>query len=344
MSTPILCFHVDVPDLTTGTGFVVMQDHQHLLKLVDPSRLLIACNARNRSLVGDGQIHIPKRSKRDPNRLLRFLIGRYPSVCPTYRDLRPLAEHTFRKDIAFCGDTILYPALRALLPEGRLVVRFHNYFTDVLNHAKDYGYLKSMPLYYIELLRFRNLEHTILRDPKALPVFLCREEAESAYRATRRTGSVRTVAPTQVTRPHDRPLKTLVWFGGLTAHKFLSMRRFLSDHWPAIRHANPGVELHLYGLHTEKFSAEGVTGHGRYPGTDFPKVESALYINPDLVGGGVKIKMLHYMMNGIPFISTPVGTQGIEVPSNLRWRVEPMSEWPRTIAALLQPETDSSLP
>ena len=71
------------------------------------------------------------------------------------------------------------------------------------------------------------------------------------------------------------------------------------------------MEFHLYGKNTERFNSpqDEIFGNGFYKGEGFP-MENSLYINPDIIGGGIKLKLMDLFEGGIPFISSPFGYEG----------------------------------
>jgi hypothetical protein len=104
----------------------------------------------------------------------------------------------------------------------------------------------------------------------------------------------------------------LVWMGGVESHKKKSMQWFIESVFPVIKSEIPDVEFHIWGNRTKQFDNPscGVFGYGFYNGNDFPFKISALYVNPDIIGGGVKVKLATYFENGLKFISTPFGFEG----------------------------------
>jgi len=72
------------------------------------------------------------------------------------------------------------------------------------------------------------------------------------------------------------------------------------------------LEFHLYGKGTTDLNNtdNGVFGHGFYKGDGMPFKNEGLYINPDIIGGGVKIKLLSYFENGVTFLTSPFGYEG----------------------------------
>ena len=52
--------------------------------------------------------------------------------------------------------------------------------------------------------------------------------------------------------------------------------------------------------------------HGFWVMEGFNCVEGALYVNPDIIWGGVKLKLFSLIEEGIPFVSTVFGFEGYD--------------------------------
>lgn len=134
--------------------------------------------------------------------------------------------------------------------------------------------------------------------------------------------------------------KKLVWFGGVEAHKIKSVEWFINEVFVQIKESIPDIEFHLYGKSTEIFNDTKlkVFGHGFYNSDGFPFKGEALYVNPDIIGGGIKLKLLTYFDNGIPFISTPFGYEGYDksLIDNKFCYVEEMDTWAIRIIEILK--------
>ena len=104
----------------------------------------------------------------------------------------------------------------------------------------------------------------------------------------------------------------IVWFGGVEGHKISSINWFLNKILPELKNQIPNLEFHLFGRNTEMFkdTAKHIFSHGEYHGADMPMKDVALYINPDILGGGIKVKIQSFLNNGVTFISSPFGFEG----------------------------------
>jgi hypothetical protein len=268
-------------------------------------------------------------------RALNVVNGR-ASTEVSHREIAPLIHGTF--DEIFCGDVIFYRAARTLFPHALLHVRFHNFFTLLLARNGLRRYTLPPPARLtMELLS--RAEKAILRDRNVAPIFISPEEHRffellypDRHASVWPVTSLPTPLSVQVV-PKRSP--RLVWFGGLSAHKRFGLDYFLNRVFSPLRSSNPNLEFHLFGKGTERYHGSGVFGHGKYAGQDFPYAHDSLYVNPDLLGGGVKLKVADWITRGIAFISTPFGVEGYELSGDVRGLVAEIDDWPTIISEYL---------
>jgi hypothetical protein len=252
----------------------------------------------------------------------------------------------------FCGDIIFYRALRKLFPKHKLVVRFHNCFARI----SDRNALLRVKLnrkMQIGMALSRRLELEIFRDLNVEKIFISEEDMVYYNLMTGRKNDARVwcITPKEtVVSLNRKPIRyanKLVWYGGLEAHKIASIKWFINDIFPIIRNSIPDIEFHLWGKRTEIVDnpSKNIFGHGYYKGRSMPFSETALYVNPDIIGGGVKIKLKTYFEAGIPFITTPFGYEGYSanlIDNQYCYCVEP-ELWAASIIAILKGENRGSL-
>jgi hypothetical protein len=132
----------------------------------------------------------------------------------------------------------------------------------------------------------------------------------------------------------------IVWLGGVEAHKKASVQWFIKSVFPVIKSQIPDVEFHLWGKKTMQFDApnKNIFAHGYFNGNDIPFKNSALFVNPDIVGGGVKIKVKTYLEESLKFISTPFGYEGFSakwIDNDYCFVVE-TEKWAESIVRILR--------
>lgn len=99
---------------------------------------------------------------------------------------------------------------------------------------------------------------------------------------------------------------------------FVGISWFLENCWSRLREKAPGTTLDIIGKWTEEnimdFSA-------KYPGVNFlgfvddlnAAIQGSTMIVPITIGSGIRMKILEAASNGVPFVSTTVGAEGIPV-------------------------------
>jgi hypothetical protein len=232
----------------------------------------------------------------------------------------------------FCGEITLYRALRQAFPNVHLQVRFHNFFS-VLTCRNTFFRYKLPFITKLNFFLLTRLEREILSDRNVTPIFITKEEfnffrvihpAKQAY-----CWSVVKANYTQSTSELTAIKPIIVWFGGVSMHKSYSLRYFINHIFPQLKKPIPELSFHMFGKGTENLSDEAmhIHGHGFYEGTELPYGKEALYINPDLLGGGVKLKIGDLLEAGVPFISTPFGVEGYTIHSQANIIIAEIDSW-----------------
>lgn len=261
---------------------------------------------------------------------------------PFCRELTFLTGYSFER--IYCDDTLFYHPVRRLFPNAEIVVRFHNCFARI----RERLILIGRPVNWQFELTLRNmsrLEHDVMADPKAQKVFVTEEDrmyyisrygADSCAEVFGYTLDMGKVI--EVRKNLFSLDNRLIWFGGVESHKKASVKWFISEVWPELHRLRPELEFHLWGYRSSQYDDRwnNVFGHGRYEGTGFPS-RCSLYVNPDVTGGGVKLKVKHMLEDGIPFISTPFGMEGYDdsLIDGKFCTVVAESSWVGTIITLL---------
>lgn len=263
----------------------------------------------------DGDYVIPRNKLMTFKSAKKLLCGRHMSEL-SKQDLLFLKDYNF--ETIHCDEVIFYNAIRNLFPDKYLRIRFHNCFSRI---GVRNSFLKR-PIgfkYQYAIKVMTTLEKEIFSDKNVYKIFISDEDRDF-YRTTY---GIMSDSETWQYSPNILKMKNnrkdivfshkLVWFGGVEAHKESSLQWFIAEVYPKIKKEIADLEFHLWGKNTMKFdkTAEAVYAHGFYKGKGMP-LNDCLYVNPDIIGGGIKLKLLMLMENGIPFISTPFGFEGYE--------------------------------
>lgn len=262
-----------------------------------------------------------------------------PSTQLNYNDLKFLKKYEFNE--IHCDEILFFKALRQIYPEKHITVRLHNNFSRIYTRYKMLNNIKIDWKFKLILFLCRNVEKYIMNDKNSHKIFLT-EEDKDYYTQTFgiKTDSEVWSFPLDskkiIDARQENPIlkKKLIWFGGIDPHKESSVYWFIKKVYIPLKKEIPELEFHLWGRGTKIFSdsSKNIFGHGFYDGHDFPDKEG-LYINPDLLGGGIKLKVLSYLNEGQPFISTQFGFEGYseDLIDEKFCIVKDASEWNDTI-------------
>lgn len=324
---------------TNGYGIVVDNDYA----ILSPSTfdMVVWYTNRTHHKRLEKQHHLLKRPGKICIKRLSNMLKNNAGSEAVYTDFDFLDNLEFEK--IFCGDVLFYRAMRKRFPQKQLVVRFHNCFSRIL----DRKHLLKISLdlkFVIDLKAMYKLEQEIFLDSNVHKIFL--SEEDYTYYKLMTGKSDATIWPVNVDIEKGRPNRyqyynnKLIWAGGIESHKKKSVEWFIKEVWPKIREKNPQAEFHLWGMRTKQFdnSKLNIFGHGFFNGDGLPIKNEGLYINPDIIGGGVKIKIKTFLEEGVSFISTPFGFEGFsnEFIDNKYCIVKEKDSWEESIISYLK--------
>jgi hypothetical protein len=279
----------------------------------------------------EGAILIPRPSRSSPRRYVNLLRLR-TSTETSARQLRAaIGERSFSE--IFCGEVTFYRALREIFPNQRMTVRFHNLFS-LPRARQEFRKYTIDPSFRVNLALFSRLERAILRDP-LVDMILIAEAERQFVKLLYPSRSVEVWNPKVVIAPR-KPAPTeprLAYMGSLASHQRFGMQYFIDRSLPEIRRRRPEIEIHMYGKVAGSWNApeQGVLGHGFHEGDGPPLEGNALFACPDLLGGGIKIKIGHWLEWGLPIIATPYALDGYDLPAIDNLLVADIDDWPDRI-------------
>jgi len=246
----------------------------------------------------------------------------------------------------FCGDIIMYRTLRNLFPDKLIIVRFHNCFMRIGNRLKILD-LNINLRFKINLNALSKLEKEIFKDTNAFKIFISEEDGDYYKLMMGKVSDFKVwsfepdMEKVKLNRLGTHMSNKIVWFGGMDSHKTDSVKWFIDFVFNKLQKSLPDIEFHLWGVGSEMFNnpSKHIYGHGFYDKDGLPLCGESLYINPDIIGGGVKIKLLSYFEAGAPFITTPYGFEGYskDLIDGKYCQVVEMDKWFETIRLLLKP-------
>jgi len=297
-----------------GYGIAVLGDYRRLQPTDKDVVIWYATDDKISSVSKSSDIIIKRPKSICFSRVVNVLNNRVS--CELYpKDLRFLDPDGI--DTIFCGDVIIYRALRKTFPDKKIIVRFHNCFYRIYNRLKILDF-KVNGKFYIDLIALCKLEKEIFIDKNVHKVFISDEDRDyySLMMGKTSDSEVWSFQPDKEkmlsNRKEIRLSNKIVWYGGMDPHKVDSVKWFIDSVFKDLQKSLPDVEFHLWGWGTKDFNdpSRHIYGHGFYDKDDLPLSGEALYVNPDLIGGGIKIKLLSYLEFGAPFITTPFGFEG----------------------------------
>ncbi len=279
----------------------------------------------------DGATTIPRPGKLSVGRIRNLIRRRTTTEVSQGQLRRAIGDRSYNS--IFCGEVTFYRALREIFPSQKMQVRFHNLFSLPATRQQFRAYSLD-PVFRLNLALFTRLEREILRDPLVDPILIAKAERDYA-RLIYPTRDFEVWSPPiaiQQSRPRPKTPR-LAYLGSLASHQRDGMRYFVEKVLPEIRAINPAVEFHMYGNGSTAWSRPdaGVYGHGFYEGDGVPFDGDALFICPDLLGGGIKIKIGEWLSWGVPFIATPYAMDGYAIGELDNVLVEDIGDWSRAI-------------
>lgn len=233
---------------------------------------------------------------------------------PHYKDLSFLKEYNF--DHIHLDESFFYRPIRKMFPDKHLSIRLHNCYARIYDRQRMTG-IKLDWKYMTKLKSMYVVEREVFRDPNVYKIFISDEDRDYYRDIFGKYSDSETwayIPDMDKAGKNRKPLTfdhRLIWFGGVESHKKAAIDWFIADVLPKIKKEIPDVEFHLWGRWSEQFDnpTEGVFGHGFFDGEGNPS-ETSLYINPDIIGGGIKLKLQSLIESGVPFISSFFGFEG----------------------------------
>ena len=304
-----------LPSNSNGYGIAVKDD---ISKLSISNNDIVVYYTKVAPNIGDSIKHIERFPRLSSRRIINLLLLRTTTEIST-NDLKKVSLDLDTIDEIFCGEVVFYRALRALFPSKKIIVRFHNCYARIYDRLRLFKKGNISFVYNVNLKLFYRLEKEIFNDDNTYKIFIS-DEDRNYY--VNNSGRISDSEVWGFTPSRDKMIcenkvemssvDKLVWFGGLDSHKIDSVKWFTQSVFPTLKAQYPWLEFHLYGKGSEQFDnpSLNIFGHGFYEKQDMPYKENALYINPDLTGGGVKIKLLTYFEGGLRFLTTPYGYEG----------------------------------
>ena len=261
---------------------------------------------------------------------------------PHYCDLSFLCQYDFKN--IHLDESFFYRPIKKMFPHKHMSIRFHNCYARIYDRQRmmdidlDWKYLTKLKNMY-------KVEKEIFQDRNVHKIFISDEDRDY-YRNIFGISSDSETWPylpdLNCAMKNRNPLNLdhrLIWFGGVESHKKSSIDWFINEVFPIVKEKIVDAEFHLWGKNTQLFNNPtlGVYGHGYFDGNGMPS-NNSLYINPDIIGGGIKLKLLSLIEDGVPFISSFFGFEGYshDLIDNKYIIVEEENKWAERIINIIK--------
>ncbi len=208
------------------------------------------------------------------------------------------------------------PAIRKELADVAVAQRSHNVLIKGFDGCHRQGSAAERLCWRIELGKIRRFERQVCDLSHRLWVISGNDTQEYKSRLGVQSHGVLGVSLNTeryaAVKPGD-PL-TVIHIGSTDQRKAIALIEFIDRAWPAIRAKVPQARFILAGGGTERFAQpdQGVEALGFIPDDRELLEKGLVFINPQQIGSGVKLKSIVAMLAGKALVTTPTGIEGVE--------------------------------
>lgn len=277
------------------------------------------------------KVFLVKRKKN----FTRILISLCKLTHPSFfhkGDWEELPEEIKNKNFknVFFGDVIFFPLLKKINYET-YEFRFHNLWSRVLhvNSIFSFDIKNLVSMWYISRVEKKLINQGVKIN------MISEVDRLYALKSSENIGFKPINIEIFKTKKLDilnefKNMPTIIWFGSVSLHKEKSLVEFISV-FKRLKKEITDLTFLLFGRYTERFNerSNGIYSYGIYKDNfSLPYSENCIYINPDRIGGGIKIKNFDVIKNNnISYLSTPEGFEGCETYIRDGINIVSFSEW-----------------
>ncbi len=240
------------------------------------------------------------------------------SVQLALRHIRESAESRHASLAVIVEDILpasLFPTIRKELPDVPVAIRSHNVMSKAFAGFEKLGSLPRRRAWQMEQRKVRHLEQSVCESADrvwAISNTDCEEyQSRLGINPDGTFGVTLDAERYASVLPGDS--QTVVHVGTADRRKGGGLAKFLQRGWPLVRQDVPQARLLLAGRGMERFAhtAEGVDILGFIPDDRTLLEKGAIFVNPQRIGSGVKLKSIVAMLAGKALVSTPTGIEGV---------------------------------
>ena len=219
--------------------------------------------------------------------------------------------------------------VRTVAPAVRQVLRSHNVLTKGFAGLDRVGTFAARRAWAHELHKIEEFERAVVTNTDRFWVISEQDGEEYVARLGLQPDGVVGVAidPLEVSECVVQNSKDVLYLGSADLRKGGGLKAFIEECWPSVVRAHPDARLVMAGRGTESYSCPDV----HVEGIGYQAEESSflsrgqIFVNPQLIGAGIKLKSLVAMMRGKALVTTPTGAEGI--PGNNGEHFLVANEW-----------------
>ena len=224
------------------------------------------------------------------------------------------------------------PMLRELVPDAVIVARSHNVVADVVRKQITAASLSLKPLYTLESVRWQSLERLFVQASDRVwaitdadSVLLQQIYGRPDIICLPVSVSVEKYSSIDIRKGDET---TFIFIGSIDLKKAHGVHVFLREIWPILKSIKPELRFVVAGRLSARCSldADGVEYIGYVDDDAALYAEGRFALNPQILGGGIKLKSLHSMAAGRILVATNNGVQGMNVEHGTHyWNLEILS-------------------
>lgn len=229
--------------------------------------------------------------------------------------------------------------LKSDWPDTCHVIRSHNVLHQAFAGLDRSGSFQSIP-WKIEIARLRSFERRVCTASDA--VWSIASTDAAAYESSLGVRVAGTMGVwldlERYSALHPAVAPAVVNIGTADLRKGRGIQDFIRDVWPLVRRRVPHGSLVLAGRGTERYSdtAAGIAGLGYVQDDAAVLKVASIFVNPQRVGSGVKVKSVIAMAAGRALVSTSNGAAALPgVPGEDYYVADDPKEMAARISELL---------
>lgn len=313
------------PNRSSGYGIAVESSIRSLRQIFD--EVIFICLAETAGEVHtacDKDYFIPIRRRSLVNRFASGLIHRVPACSVPFFEksvinmLFETHSMVLKESAAIFIEDIPIACLFAQYGgelRKRMYVRSHNVLGDIFRGIEEISSPFGRLAWRYEIRKMAKWEEFVATSARGLWAI-----SEQDFRTYKDEYKYQCNGVMGVIVPVDSRAKgkstgnhNVVSLGSWDLRKGLGMEAFIMQEWPKVRDRYPDACLMIGGKGSERFrdSKMRIEGVGFVSNSDSFVEQGDVFINPQLIGSGVKLKSLNALALGRLLISTVNGVSGI---------------------------------